>query len=749
MTNTKGLSKTLTRIFGAPFQPNMYSPGWIIEGITIYSESRFSPYEGRLNDGFFGNYISSCVYENRFPTIVEATNEPLSFPYGKGYLYGGEFFNFLAIQYGVDKFAQFFKTYGSYPWAMVSPIFPGLGLDIAAKRVYGRTFPRLFSEWLEYKKYHYIAGIRAERLTHNGWYKSSLLHYKNKIYYIQEIPIKLNGFRYKNITRIMEYDIYKKREKVFATLNSSVTTRMKLYNDNLYLGTAEIRRADNVYYNGFGITTALQRLNLNTGKSEILFVDDIRSFCILDDSLILYIKKSAKCFGSELWVYSCGERDKLLETEYLINDIETDGRLILVSASRKSENSDIYLYNPESNEFELILKTPWNEGFLTFSGTDQICFIANFDQRHHIYGLNLKNLENIVRYTKNGFVNSFVFIQDTIYLSGLNSAGFDIYKIPVKSEKYSLKQWEESPKLEFDDKKFLIKKGNYIEIVKTLLPSARLPLFLPLDSTYRRWLYGALITGSDATGENFYLTIFGYDQLNGEPYFVSTIQSLFFSPLKLIIYYDYRGYSGLYTSYPIFRRLNSFLSDIEIYFNIKSFDNYARKEIAPGFAIDIKKPYNSYFLNLSTPLERISLRSSIDRIGLMANVGISHILFDGEFHTILTYFSDPRNPDTPSISIRGYKKISTQKGIKLSNEYSHKLLKIGKGLWNPNIFFEHLFGILFIDWALDNSKMYYSSGIEFALETKICFGFIKTLPKIGFAINQERETSLYFKIDTN
>ncbi len=743
-TKTSGVPRFLTRIFGAPFQSNMYSPGWIIEGITVYSESQFSLYEGRLNDGFFESYISTCIYENKFPTIIEATNEPLSFPYGKIYLYGGEFLDFLATQYGAEKFAKFFKTYGSYPWAIISPIFPGLGLDIASKRVYGKTFPGLFSEWRRYEKSQSAGDcIHGEKITQSGWHKSSLVYYKDKIYYIKEIPIKLDGFRYKNLNRIIEYDLNTKREKVFTTLNSSLTTKMKLYKSNLYVGVAETRRANNIYYNGFGTTSVLQRINLNTGKSEILFKDDIRTFCLLDDSLILYVRKPLGSFGSELWIYADDKKKRLLETEYLINEIETDGRWIVVSAARQFENQDLYLLNPEKGVFTPLLQSPWTEGNLSFSKEDQICFIANFDQRHHIYGMSLVNPDSIVCYTKNGFVNSFVFIEDTLYLSGLNSDGFDIYKIFAQSEPYKTKDWEPSPKPALDAQPLDISKGNYLDIAKTLFPSARLPLFLPMDSTYRKWLYGAVITGSDATEENFYLTIFGYNQLDRKPYLESTLQSLFLSPLHLEIYYDYNDYLRLSSSYPFFRSLNSWISEITIGFNIRSFDDYLRKEFAPGLFVSARRPITSYICNLSVPLERKYLKSSIDRLGIIASAGVSHIIFDGELRTKLTVFSDPQNPDVPYISIRGYEPIYTQNGIKSSTEYSHRLLKLRKGLWNPNIFFEDLFGIVFFDYAIDqNREKYYSLGLQIGIETKICFGFIPVIPKLGLAINDKKKTKV-------
>ncbi|HAV43570.1 TPA: hypothetical protein DCX15_06120 [bacterium] len=40
LTNTKGPAKLATTLFGPIFHPNMYSPGWVLEGITIYGESQ-------------------------------------------------------------------------------------------------------------------------------------------------------------------------------------------------------------------------------------------------------------------------------------------------------------------------------------------------------------------------------------------------------------------------------------------------------------------------------------------------------------------------------------------------------------------------------------------------------------------------------------------------------------------------------------------------------------------------------------
>ena len=751
MTKTAGIPKILTRIFGAPFQANMYSPGWIIEGITVYTESQISPYEGRLNDGFFDNYLEIRIRENKFPDIIEATNEPLSFPYGKIYLFGGEFFNFLSNKYGEEKIARFFSVYGSYPWALISPIFPGLGIDLAAKTVYGKNFPGLFSEWQRYERGRPINyQIFGERLTKKGWYISSVVYHNDKLYYAREIPIKLDGFRYKVFTYIMEFNLADKKEKIFTTLNSPLTTKMKLYGDNLYFCSAEIRRAENLYYNGFGITSVLKRMNLANKKTEVLFKDDIRTFCVLSDSIILYVKVKDRDFGSEIWLYHPKMHKKIWEGEFLINEIETNGKWIVVSAGKRFENTDIYLLNLETKDFIPLLKTPWTEGNLFFIKEDLLGFIANYEGKQRIYRIDLNQPETIFCYTKTGFVNSFVVIDSMIFCSSLNSEGFDIYKIVARAEVYGLKEWKANLEPNFESQNFVIKNGNYLDIAKTILPSARLPLFLPMDSTFKKWLYSAIFAGSDATNEHFYIMIIGYDQLNNIPYFQTDFQSLFFNPLNMRLFYYYNDLLYLTFNYPLFYSLGQKIKRISSSLDFKSFDEYRRKEIKPEISITGGNPYTTFSLRFSIPFERRTFRSSIDRTCFSGSAGLYHMLFNGELLIKLTGFSDTQNPDTPLISIRGYENIHSQNGIIFNTEYSHRLLNIRKGLWNPNIYFEDLFGTIFIDYAIDGEqKKYYSIGLELGIETKGCFGFIKIFPKTGIAINKNKKIKMFITINAS
>ncbi|MCX7994612.1 MAG: hypothetical protein N3A65_02400 [candidate division WOR-3 bacterium] len=749
MSRTNGISGVFTGIFGSFFQSNMYSPGWLIEGITVYTESQISPYEGRLNDGFFDAYLRLRVDDGRIPAITEATNEPFSFPSGKIYLYGGEFFEFLAFKYGDEKFARLFNVYGSYPLAPLSLFFPAIGLDRAAKAVYGQTFPALFSHWRKYLKCKKDKWkCESKRLTADAWYIYSMVSHKDKIYYVRAKPLKVNCFSHEMLVHIMEYDLVQRKEKIFATINSWLTTKMRLHKDNLYYCTAEIKRAKNVYLNGFGITSVLKRINLNDKKSEVLLKDDIRTFCVLSDSVIIYVKNITDGFGSEIWLYTPEFRKKLLKVDYLINDIETDGKWFVVSAKKQFENTDLYILDLESGNLYPITNTPWNEGSLYFIDKSQLGFVANYDGQHYVYSVNLDMPHQVFRYLNSGFVNSFIFRDSTLIFSGLNIDGFDIYEVKYQAVEYILENYNPAPKPDLDSLDIEIKHGNYLDILKTLYPSVRLPVFLPVDPTLKNWYYTAVIAGADATAENFYVGLFGYDCLNKKPLVITGFESRFLSPLTIDLFYNFNNSINISSSYPVFYSLNYGISQITTGIQFSSFASFTRKEISPEISLNARIPYSFFHGNFSIPIERLALNSSINRTGIRGKIGFNRIILNGQFKSQLSGLYDPQNPDTPVVSIRGYESIYTQKALILSTECSHKLFGVRKGLWNPNIYFEDLFGTLFFDYAiLSQTNAIYSIGIALSLETKMCFNFLQFLPIVEIAVNRNKEIKLIFKIN--
>jgi len=741
MTKTCGIPRILTSILGGLFQPNMYSPGWTIEGITVYSESRISPYEGRLNDGFFDSYIGTRVFEKRFPSVVEATNSPLSFPYGTIYLYGGEFSNFLSTRYGEEKFRRFYSVYGSYFWAPISAIFPCLGLDIAAKRVYGKTFPGLFSEWRRYEENRFANWLmEGEQVTNKGWYISSLVSYNRKLYLVREMPIKVSALNYKNLIQIVEFDIDTKKEGVITTLHSSVTTPLRIHNENLYYTTMELKRAPNVSLGGFGATSVLHKRNLINGHEEILFKDDVRSFCILNDGTILYTKDRLHQFGSEIWRYNKDTREKISEVFYLINEMEADSNHIIVVARQNYENWNIYLF---SNQLIPIANTPWIEGSINLK-KEVLLFTANYDKIYANYCLDLS--ENVFyRLTQNGYANFPEIIDDTLYFIGLSKDGFDIYKKYAELEVYGLNLTQPVPTLDSQTVKFT--RGGYENVLKTLFPAIRLPVIYPADTTFKNWIYGVTFLGGDATNENIYNIIFTYNQLKDEPLFDATLFSNLFTPLGLELQYSYNNYLNCNLEYPFIYRLSSGPTLFSLLMRGRAFKQFKRKEISPGAQIVFDYPFTELNISFVSPVEMKIWTSEIDRTAQIFHAHLNHLSFGGQLSLEVFGYLDPQNPDTPSIYIRGYDVMSSPKGTITTIEYSHVLVKLRHGFWNPNIYFEDLFSTIFFDMAIpDNDKLYYSIGLEARLETKMGFGFLQFAPSCGIAFTKEKRLKFFWRI---
>jgi hypothetical protein len=748
LTKTKGVSRFLTGLFGAPFQSNMYSPGWVIEGITVFSESEISPYEGRLNDGFFDSYIAARVHDAQFPSIIEATNTPLIFPSSGIYLYGGEFFEFLARRYGRARFRRFFDYYGSYFWSPLATFLPCIGLDIAACKVYGKSFPVLFRDWQRYEKERFADWqIEGENITQHGWYISSLVSKDNTLYFVHTRPIKLDAFYWTNQIKIMALDLAMRKEKTVVTLISSVTTPLRISNNNLYYTTLELKRGmPNVWLNGFGATSTLHQRNLFNHKDICLFTDDIRAFCILPDNTILYSKDRAHSFGSELWVYTEDIREKIWETDYLVNELLANENWIIAACSKAHENPDLYIFNPETKTFAKLLATPWCEGCLNFISDNELLFTANFDGRHAIYMLDLKQ-DSMWRLTENGYTNCGVVIEHTLYYIALNSSGYDIYKKQYAEESYTLPVWSPTavPTIYLSEDK--VKHGGYFDVMTTLFPTVRVPFVFPRDRNFNSWYLGGLVFGGDATQENIYTGLIAHSTIDEHPVINLFWQSKFLSPLDLNIFFDYNNSVYYQLSCPVITRLNPGLTNFLLFVNGRSFEHFNRKEVTPGFILRLGYPYTSIIAQATFPFERQSWGSEISRNGQYFNCGIKQYLLDGEASLWASAFSDTQNPDTSHIRIRGYKTIPSPRGIVLRTEYSHLLLKIRQGLWNPNIFFEDLYVTLFFDYGfIHNQNSFYSFGGEFKLEVKTGFGFIQFYPKVGLAITKDKTAKIFFEI---
>jgi hypothetical protein len=110
-------------------------------------------------------------------------------------------------------------------------------------------------------------------------------------------------------------------------------------------------------------------------------------------------------------------------------------------------------------------------------------------------------------------------------------------------------------------------------------------------------------------------------------------------------------------------------------------------------------------------------------------------------------YVDRHDLEVPDFSIRGYDVIKSQRAIVMSTEYGHRLCRLRRGLWNPNVYFEDLYWTVFADYAwTEEGTTYYSVGAELRLEAKTGFGFLQLVPRVGIALTNSRKIQIFLRI---
>ncbi len=606
-------------------------------------------------------------------------------------------------------------------------------MDIAARRTYGgKSFPALFDQWRRHEEQKNASWRnQGTRITKQGWYITSLLENNGYLYYARTLPLATEAFHEVIVTKIIELNPSTGNERILCTIDNSITSPLKLYDNYLYFTSPEIRRAANASERGFGITSVLHCLDLNTGRLETLFRSDIRGFCILPDNVILYSRDKPHAFGSELWRYdkNTDNRQMVFESDYLINELDADSLRIMATARQNNENWDLYSFDIEKGFYPLVA-SPWTEGNINLKD-DACIYSANYGSRYAIYLFDLSDTA-LYAITETGSAHAGEILGDTLYYIGLTADGFDIYKTPLDYQ--SIPSFSPRPAVTPPAQPSYT-RGSYLDVCATLVPAIRVPFIFPADTTWRSWVYGGLIAGKDATNENYYTLVMGYDQLAQRPVIDLTLDSYFFAPVPVSTNYSYSDELNIRADYPFFYCLQPGFSHLIISCNARAFDSLQRKEFMPVLRAGYHLPFVRISGAVRFPLERTTLDSEIDRTGSIASCAADLVVGSGSLAAGVTGFNDAQNPDTPSVKLHGLETSHhAARGVIVKISYSHRLFPIRWGLWNPNLYFEDIFGLFFYETAFLGPQSRHSSlGMEIKLETKTAFGFIPLTPSVGLA----------------
>jgi hypothetical protein len=253
------------------------------------------------------------------------------------------------------------------------------------------------------------------------------------------------------------------------------------------------------------------------------------------------------------------------------------------------------------------------------------------------------------------------------------------------------------------------------------------------------------VAGGDATAENYYYAFVAHDPEEEYPVVDMMVESQFFSPISASFSYNSGNliYAGIY--YQFLARLAPGIRHTTLYTDVYSFDSFRRKEISPGISFSFNYPFTTIAFNTWFPFERESWQSSIDRNAQFASMTISQSIKDGELSIASIIGSNTQDPDTMSLPLRGYDDIPAISGLFATAEYSHRLFSIRKGCWDVNMYLEDVFATVFLDYGLNHdNESFLSAGCELKVETKMAFGYIQFVQKVGVAVNKDEDVTIYY-----
>lgn len=137
----RGAPRLLQRIFGnVPwFIPNLFQPGWAIEGVAVFAESEPALGRGRLRGPWFEAFLRA-EQSRGWISLREINADGRRLPVGKQYLYGAYFMEFLDRRYGDKAIGALVEQYSgnivprlhSAPWAATGKMMDELWEEFLA-----------------------------------------------------------------------------------------------------------------------------------------------------------------------------------------------------------------------------------------------------------------------------------------------------------------------------------------------------------------------------------------------------------------------------------------------------------------------------------------------------------------------------------------------------------------------------------------------------------------------------------------
>lgn len=169
---TGGWVSLINQIFGRALYPNLLQPFFLVEGLAVTAESRFTR-GGRAREGDFDMIVRCAALEDKLLDIDQAGGYYLTlWPGGSStYIYGTYFYQFLIARYGSEIPGRISTAYGTEPWLGINRAFERVLPGHSTYEIWGE-----FEDYLKMRSRRQLARIQqhpliqGEAVTHDGYY---------------------------------------------------------------------------------------------------------------------------------------------------------------------------------------------------------------------------------------------------------------------------------------------------------------------------------------------------------------------------------------------------------------------------------------------------------------------------------------------------------------------------------------------------------------------------------------------------
>ncbi len=431
MDMQSGIPAGFNSLFGRIFLPNIFQPLNQIEGLAVYSETRYTAF-GRNRSALTEGMLRSAAAEGGWVPLDRAGVASPCWPRDAAYIYGGKFFEYLSHRYGQNKLALYQRKHSN----LVLPFMQ----NSTARSVFGKSFPALWQDWEDasYREYgRQIDSIKKDGLTEaklistDGFDKSELISSSDGKYlaYIDQ-----NSHRRSALTL---YDVELGK---FRTVDRGIFLgSMQFSSDGRYLAYGKME------YSGFGenLYGDIYIHDMDGRKTKrITHGLRARDPAFSRDNKLLYFVVSKLDQNAlaviDIQTSRVGYLTEFTEDQLFSHPaVSPDGGKIALAVWQDGGYQDLYLYDIADKEWRSLMADRAQDMAPAWSADGQSLYFAS--DRSGVWNIFDYDLQtgSISRRTNviGGAFNPAVS-DDILYFLNLGSTGYDLAKTKTSDSIY-------------------------------------------------------------------------------------------------------------------------------------------------------------------------------------------------------------------------------------------------------------------------------------------------------------------------